>query len=91
MTIIDTISTLRIMGYRIRLEGKDSINLLWNGQGRPDKKKALPLMERLRANKSEAVHWLWVEHIRELFEGEIIDTTLPHAYQRPKTKQGKLF
>ncbi len=91
MNAIDAMATLRNMGYRIRLEGKDSIKLLWKGRGKPDKEQVLPLMDRLRANKGKVLHILWVEHVRELFEGEIIDKTLPHAYQRPKTKQGKLF
>ncbi|HHT9117105.1 MAG TPA: hypothetical protein ACFYD1_00600, partial [Candidatus Hypogeohydataceae bacterium YC38] len=55
MSVANTITVLRDMGYVVGLEPGDKIRLSWQGHEKPNKDKILPLIEHLKAHKREAV------------------------------------
>ncbi len=57
MTVADTITSLRSMGYKVELEDC-TVKLSWKGDGKPNKEKVSPLIEYLKAHKQEAVDYL---------------------------------
>ena len=58
MTVTDSISTLRDMGYKIKLGEGDAVKLSWQGQGRPEKDTVQPLIEQLKTHKREMISYL---------------------------------
>lgn len=102
MTVANAIAELRGIGYIVGLESGNKVKLSWQGQGRPNKNRVLPLLEHLKAHKKEALDLLFSEclhRVLDIFEGKFMgvhkqdykDLNCPGCCPPQKVEQGRLF
>ena len=73
MSAIGAITALREMGYMVELKDDYTIKLSWQGDGKPDKDKASPLIKNLNTSKRKAVDYLSKSRYLEAVFQEALD------------------